>query len=96
MFPFQFNTVFRNDQDRNYIHRLLLYRCRAPDGIDPVSLFEGVVKSEGSECYFLAQPNPLPTQYCRETIHVWAVGGRVIMCAMCNDVFRENLDLETF
>lgn len=69
--------MFHSELSRNHVHHLLLYRCSVPEGVDAVSLFEGPARGEGSECYFTTMPNPLPVRYCRETIHTWAVGGKV-------------------
>ncbi|CAL8068679.1 unnamed protein product [Orchesella dallaii] len=71
-----FDTAFPTDQDRQHVHHLLIHRCHAPPGIDPDDLFEGPSNTGGSECYYYDTPNPLPLQYCRETMHVWGVGGR--------------------
>ncbi|CAL8068080.1 unnamed protein product [Orchesella dallaii] len=71
-----FSTIIPNPDDRPHIHHLVIYRCYAPPGMDPDEFFGEAAASEGSECYLLSRPNPLPTQYCREGIQTWAVGGR--------------------
>ncbi|CAL8092490.1 unnamed protein product [Orchesella dallaii] len=69
-----FNTVFPTERDETHVHHLLLYRCHPPPGVDPATLFD--TRSDGGECYFIRDPNPLNTQYCTEDVHLYAVGGR--------------------
>ncbi|CAL8068681.1 unnamed protein product [Orchesella dallaii] len=69
-------AVFPTEEDRRHVHHLLIHRCVAPPGIDPDSLFGPPSRSNGGECYFASAPNPHPMNYCRETVHVWGVGGR--------------------
>ncbi|CAL8068074.1 unnamed protein product [Orchesella dallaii] len=72
---FGFGTKFPVESDRRYVHHADLYRCFAPPGTNPDDFFQKAVNSEGSECYLLSQPNPLPTTYCRESVHLWSAGG---------------------
>ncbi|CAL8068072.1 unnamed protein product [Orchesella dallaii] len=71
-----FGIKFPSERDRAFVHHAVLYRCFAPPGNNPDDFFQNAVNSEGSECYLLSQPNPLPTTYCRELVHVWGVGGK--------------------
>ncbi|CAL8084958.1 unnamed protein product [Orchesella dallaii] len=69
-----FKTNFPTERDRRHVHHLLVYRCHPPPGVNPATLFD--TESEGGECYFIRDPNPMNTQYCTEDIHVFAVGAR--------------------
>ncbi|CAL8141885.1 unnamed protein product [Orchesella dallaii] len=71
-------TVLPKESDVRHIHHMTLYRCAAPPGASADSLFEGLYRSGGGECYLLDSPSHLLTQYCKEPIHVWAIGGRAI------------------
>ncbi|ODN05523.1 DBH-like monooxygenase protein 1, partial [Orchesella cincta] len=69
-----FRSVLPTELEVRHIHHFLLHRCVAPEGKDPVALFDQFVGQPGQECYVLTNPNPFPTQYCRQVAHEWAVG----------------------
>ncbi|CAL8141882.1 unnamed protein product [Orchesella dallaii] len=73
-----FRSVLESDLEVRHIHHFLLHRCYAPEGQNPVAMFDQYVGQPGEECYLLNNPNPFPTQYCREVMHEWAVGARPI------------------
>ncbi|CAL8141888.1 unnamed protein product [Orchesella dallaii] len=74
-----FNSVLETDVERKHIHHFLLHRCSPPAGQDAASVFQRHVETRGEECYLLNQPaGRIPTQYCREVVHVWAVGGKAV------------------
>ncbi|CAL8068076.1 unnamed protein product [Orchesella dallaii] len=73
---FGFGTKFPVESDRRYVHHADLYRCYAPPGTNPDDFFQNAVNSEGSECYLLHRPNPLPTNYCGEIVYAWGMGGK--------------------
>ncbi|CAL8141906.1 unnamed protein product [Orchesella dallaii] len=70
-----FGAYLPNELARRHVHHQLVYRCTAPPGMDPVQLFEQFTNHPGEECY-LNDNHVLPTVFCREIIHMWAVGGR--------------------
>ncbi|ODN05521.1 DBH-like monooxygenase protein 1, partial [Orchesella cincta] len=74
-----FNPVLEREVDRRHIHHYLLHRCIPPAGTDAASLFQRHVESRGEECYLLYQHvGRMPLQYCREVVHVFAVGGKAV------------------
>ena len=75
-----FNFRWENEIQFRHTHHLLLLKCKAPEGVDPVQLFQPYVQNNtGEMCYFLArgETGGMPTQYCREIIFPYAIGQRV-------------------
>ncbi|ODN05531.1 DBH-like monooxygenase protein 1, partial [Orchesella cincta] len=70
-----FGAYLPNELARRHVHHQLVYRCIAPEGMDSATLFEQFTNHPGEECY-LNDNHVLPTVFCREMIHMWAVGGR--------------------
>ncbi|CAL8076544.1 unnamed protein product [Orchesella dallaii] len=73
-----FDVIFPTELDRRHIHHLLLYRCYAPIGTQPETIFGGPSKTRGNECYAPVEPDTLGFKYCSETFYVWVAGGRHI------------------
>ncbi|CAL8076546.1 unnamed protein product [Orchesella dallaii] len=73
-----FDVVFPTEQDRRHVHHLVLYRCFAPPGVEAETMFEGLARSGGNECYVTVEPDTVGARYCGEVIYSWAVGGKAI------------------
>ncbi|CAL8128851.1 unnamed protein product [Orchesella dallaii] len=73
-----FNPIFPSEQSQRHIHHFLLFRCVAPEGIEPEALFEGQSQTGGRECYVQVEVNTLEYKYCKEIVYAWAVGGKGI------------------
>lgn len=72
-----FEVVFPNEPSRQYVHHLVLSRCRAPQGYsDPNSMFGHFLHYPGQLCFSAKAPvGPMPTEYCTEFYVPGCVGG---------------------
>ncbi|ODM90114.1 hypothetical protein Ocin01_16568 [Orchesella cincta] len=70
-----FAPYFATDLGRQHVHHQIVYRCFAPLGTDPQTLFEPFVNHPGEECYIHREAQ-FPYNLCREPVHEWAVQGR--------------------
>src|SRR5438067_333265 len=73
-----FNTWLSTADSLRHTHHLTMYRCKAPDGFDPDTLFGPLVGHEGGECYVPPEEQVIPIDLCRDIIYGWAVGGRIM------------------
>ncbi|CAL8068064.1 unnamed protein product [Orchesella dallaii] len=83
-----YNTVFPSDFDREHVHHLLLYRCRAPPGTEADQVFSRAAESGGDVC-LMEPPKIFGRQFasCGEMIHGWGYGGRALF-------FPEHVGIE--
>ncbi len=71
-----FRSILPTEVESRHIHHFLLHRCIPPEGRteDAPRLFDHLL-GHREECYLLSQPSGrIPTHYCTEVVHVWAVG----------------------
>ncbi|CAL8068078.1 unnamed protein product [Orchesella dallaii] len=74
-----FNPIFPTELDRRHVHHFLLFRCLPPKGVDPVKFFDDYTRDGGRECYFQVEPDYIGSQYCKEVMYIFAVGGKPLI-----------------
>lgn len=71
----QYVPYFANSTSEAHVHHQLLYRCKAPPGVDAAQLFDPFLNYAGEECY-LEETHQLPSHFCSELIYAWNRGGK--------------------
>lgn len=71
----QYVPYFADSTSETHAHHQLLYRCKAPPGVDAAQLFDPFLNYTGEECY-LEETHQLPSHFCSEMIYAWNRGGK--------------------
>lgn len=79
-----FNFRWETPIQFSHTHHMLLFKCKAPPGQDPVEFFEPYIRNNtGDMCFFPAVRgyqeggSRLPTEFCREVVFPYAIGSRI-------------------
>ncbi len=59
-----------------HTHHFIMYKCTAPEGVDPNELFGPYVGIPSEDC-FETTSESIPREYCESNLYAWSLGGRV-------------------